>query len=172
MSSNDETSVPYESAVLDINTTDLANDLFNSDITIWLTYALEELSKFEQWLKEKGLDTPKNLAFLAKLQNRTVEESYDSVDIVNKSQQRKISECLSLGGALLPDDQCHAEFSYQKAIEAGEELDEEIKEMLKKLLAEKSKAARLKGFDVAFDEAIADVDRVLANATSTMSLKN
>ena len=67
MSSNDETSVPYESAVLDINTTDLANDLFNSDITIWLTYALEELSKFEQWLKEKGLDTPKNLAFLAKV---------------------------------------------------------------------------------------------------------
>lgn len=37
---------------------------------------------------------------------------------------------------------CHADLPYQKAIEESEKLDEEIQEVLKKLLQEKSKAAR------------------------------
>jgi len=43
---------------------------------------------------------------------------------------------------LIDLSRCHAELSYQKAIEEDKKLDEEIQEVLKKLLQEKAKAAQ------------------------------
>jgi len=171
MASKDELEIEYEAAVLDIKKEDLANDLFNSDITIWLTYALGELSKYEAWLKENSMDNTKNMNYVSKLQNRIVEDSYAAVDTQNKSQFRMIEEGLSLGNSLLPEDQVHAELSYSKAIEEDKKLDDDIQEALKKLLQERAKAAQLDELHTAFDEATIDVDRVLANVTSATSLK-
>jgi len=58
----------------------------------------------------------------------------------------------------------------KKLLKKTKKLDEEIQEVLKKLLQEKAKAAQLAELHTAFDEATTDVDRVLANATSAMSL--
>lgn len=67
MASKDDLEIEYEAAVLDIRKEDLANDLFNSDITIWLTYALGELSKYEAWLKENSMDNTKNMNYVSKV---------------------------------------------------------------------------------------------------------
>ena len=67
MASKDDLEIEYEAAVLDIKKEDLANDLFNSDITIWLTYALGELSKYEAWLKENSMDNTKNMNYVSKV---------------------------------------------------------------------------------------------------------
>jgi hypothetical protein len=67
MASKDDLEIEYEAAVLDIQKEDVANDLFNSDITIWLTYALGELSKYEAWLKENSMDNTKNMNYVSKV---------------------------------------------------------------------------------------------------------
>jgi len=67
MTSKDDLEVEYEAAVLDLKKEDLANDLFNSDITIWLTYALGELSKYEAWLKEKSMGNTKKHELCVKI---------------------------------------------------------------------------------------------------------
>lgn len=67
MASTDDVAPDYEAAILEINKEDLSNNLFNSDVTVWLTYALGELSKYEAWLKENSMDTAQNMNYLAKV---------------------------------------------------------------------------------------------------------
>jgi len=78
MTSKDDLEVEYEAAVLDLKKEDLANDLFNSDITIWLTYALGELSKYEAWLKEKSMGNTKNMNYVSKV----IKKSSDQTDLL------------------------------------------------------------------------------------------